>query len=145
MKGQRSTSHCRFSYWPCRLRGFPFIKPNQLIFGIHTTHERALLHAPFSGWKVKNEGHIGLLKSLSCPLRGFFLILWNQFICGIHTTHDGRCAVCHFKDQRWRSHTTHDMSSRTIFRMKGQGHVGHLKFFRVRSMASFLFDHHWFR
>ena len=72
------------------------------ITSIRTTHE----DAPFSGWKVKCQGHTGHSKFLLCRLRGFLRIWPNHFICGIHRTHEGRRVTHHFriKGQRSRSH-----------------------------------------
>ena len=70
------------NFWPCPLREFLLIWPNDLIFGIHTTGEGVI------GRIVKGQVHMSHLKYLSCPLRGFLLSWSNHFICGMHTTHD---------------------------------------------------------
>ena len=71
----------------CPLRGLLFIWLNHCICVIHTTHE-GLCRAPFSGRKVKGQGHRRRLKFWLSPLRGSLFIWPNHFIGDIHTTHE---------------------------------------------------------
>ena len=75
--------------------------------------------APFSGWKVKDQGHTGSFKFWPC---GFVSIWLNHFICGVHTTYEG--TMCHAPFSGWKVKVTWAVQS----------------FYLVHSMGSSLFD-----
>ena len=91
-KRQRSRPHGSFEVLSHSLRGFLFVWLYPFIYSINTTHDGTMCHVPFSGWKVKDQGHMRCSKFFPCPFRGFFLIWPNHLICGIHATHEG--AMC---------------------------------------------------
>ena len=78
----------------------------------HITRLSDHWHKPFSGWKVKDQGQTGRFKLLECPLCSSVPI-----------------SLIHF---RWDIHITHEVSRSFAPspgpKVKGQGHMGHLKF-----------------
>ena len=156
-KVKRSRSHWSFDVFIVSAPWLPpYLTESLHMWHTYTTHEGVMCRAPFSGWKVNGQGHMGRFKFWSCLLCGFIPIWLNHFICGIHATHEGLCVAHHFQDERSRSHrsflvlalsalwlhpylaealhmwhtytTSGNDVSYIIFRFKDQGHTGCLKF-----------------
>ena len=118
------STHERVFLWQCQsfwdrkcldLRGTwtpnLLIWPNYFVCVIHITHEGAMCHAPFSGWKVKGQGHMVSVNFWPCLLRGFIPVWLNHFVHDIHTTHEG--LMCRDPFSGWK--------------VKGKGHMDHFK------------------
>ena len=63
VKGQDHCFHLKWrSHWLLEVFAVPWLCPylaKSLYLGIHKTHQRMMCHKPFSGWKVKGQGHMG--------------------------------------------------------------------------------------
>ena len=103
-KEQRSRSYESFEL--CYVCGFLLIWPNNFIYGLHTTHEGPMCRAPFSGRKVKGQGHMDLSIFLPCPLCSSIPISPIQLIWYTHNPwgHNVSCTISRSKCQRSWSH-----------------------------------------
>ena len=111
-RDQRSRSHRSFEVFVVSTPRFPPYLTGSLHIWHITTHEGKMCHAPFSGWKVKGQGHMDVSKFLPCPLCSSVPISPIHFIWETHTTHEVVMCRAPFPGQN----------------VIVQGHAGHLKF-----------------
>ena len=66
--------------------------------------------APFSGRKVKGQGHMGHFKFWPCPLHGSLFDQITSYVAYIQHMR-GRCVAHHFQDEKWKVKVTWVVSS----------------------------------
>ena len=79
---------------------------NHFICSIHITHEGTMCHGPFSGWKVKSQGHMDQPKCLVCSLCSSVPISTIHFIWDTNNPWGRNVSrtISRSKAQRSRSH-----------------------------------------